>query len=1185
LLGDRLNLSTTANLRNSPIVDSQLSTSSVPGGVVITESDRNDTNLQRLVSQLTGRVIIPPAQILPVMAENDMVNAEVFDDEVNELVPVSASGSADAVVPAPVPAAAAATTNGQQTVRRQRARNAVNQQPAVAPTVQHPIPLPIVQARMANLPASESSPANFLPGLHADTKLLDVAFTQFGTFAGMINSVSFIHENFVRKVRDVFCMYMRALLSDKQNMVLWKKYLLLPVILFSSSDRKDLSTRIRLLEQQQWDSFTLGYFQMKKLRPNPLQNNVQTPTAADDGVEDVWTPKHVRTKQCLLAGNITKAMSVLDSTTTITPPTTLILEKLRAKHPEQSFFGLTAADIARIRNHVIDPSEFIQVDVQTMRSVIQKCPNMVAHGLDKLRFEHLKQLVGTKPEPQPQELEFCSLLKDILNIITAGGIPAEALPAFKANHVCGLPKEPEDVRPIGMGAVLRKIAAKAAFPIGIEQTEKMFGTSQLAFVKGGIEHIVHAFQIHHQQHPDHDLFAIDGDNAFNSAMRAFGLMQILLHCKPLFPMMRQFYLDPSVGFVVGMMEGIEEILSKEGFHQGDVMAVWGYAMTMQPLINGLLDIVENEFQDEEKTQVRFYVDDGNLIGPHRVLVRLVQYIQAEGKKYGFKIKLSKGKFLIGKRETVEEAQRDREEIISLGLSPNVVLVHPSNDNSGISEEEAKGNYGAKILGSFVGDHLYIKKMVSLYIAELRDSAQRLMSYPDYQGRWVLFSRSFVFRPVYILRSLPPTLTKNLQQEFEAIKKQILCSLMELAETALDDPLFSSCNLSYGEGGLGLHCTREISQSGYISSIVAFAQSAVGRELQIKEQILADNPSLVPHLREFKGLVSAVVGVLGLPHQLDEILEMRNSKTDGTVQSWFNDQLSAKRCTTLLSHMSNDRRAHFRSLQSDESSKWLQEKPRYRSSFILGFDFVSALRSRLYLPQYEIPHGTRCTCNRGNAIIDERGLHLGSGCGLLNFRKDTHDSIVFELDMSLKYLGYHTKREEQGIFQSNNPNDSSRPDITVYNFPKCPMGRVALDVTVVAPLIGAENGVVRVPNSADAADKLYTQLLKNRYNGKVNKYKDRSEAAGYNFYPIVVTTTGTLHAETRKFLKSLCRHASEYKRIPASRLYNVVIRRLEIALQNGVARAITRRIHRLNPHSQEMDTNPTFRYENIMEVTW
>jgi hypothetical protein len=26
-----------------------------------------------------------------------------------------------------------------------------------------------------------------------------------------------------------------------------------------------------------------------------------------------------------------------------------------------------------------------------------------------------------------------------------------------------------------------------------------------------------------------------------------------------------------------MMEGIEEILSKEGFHQGDVMAVWGYA--------------------------------------------------------------------------------------------------------------------------------------------------------------------------------------------------------------------------------------------------------------------------------------------------------------------------------------------------------------------------------------------------------------------------------------------------------------------------------------------------------------------------------------------------------------------------------------------------------------------------------
>ena len=84
---------------------------------------------------------------------------------------------------------------------------------------------------------------------------------------------------------------------------------------------------------------------------------------------------------------------------------------------------------------------------------------------------------------------------------------------MRDNHLLALP-EPgsDDVRPIGMGRVYRKLASKVGFQAAADEfNEKHFKDVQRALVKLGTEEIVHGFRQHLQQYPQHDTFAMDDD--------------------------------------------------------------------------------------------------------------------------------------------------------------------------------------------------------------------------------------------------------------------------------------------------------------------------------------------------------------------------------------------------------------------------------------------------------------------------------------------------------------------------------------------------------------------------------------------------------------------------------------------------------------------------------------------------
>ncbi len=1048
------------------------------------------------------------------------------------------------------------------------------------PPVAHVVaPQATTTAAAPTLPVS-----HFLPQHNDATKLIDIDFSKFGSFAACLNSCGFIHDNYVARVRTVFTKYLRAWSLDKTNELLWKKVLLLPIILFSSTERKELGLRIELLLQDHWSSFTLGSLQKKNVIHH--SHTAVFPTAAQQAVQDgydPWTPTNLRVKKLIECAELSKAMECLCS---VKVPSTLThdqqLQVLRDKHPEANVYrgdsdeDLSAVDIG---NDLI-----ITASMEEVRGAVQRSKKMLAHGLDMLRYEHLKQLVGAKPEPAPVEAEFCNLLTELINCLLAGKVPRNVLPAFRDNHLLGIPKKGNDVRPIGVGSVYRKLASSIGFQRSQEFNPAHFHTVQLALTRGGMEQIVHAFQLHIETHPDHDVFAIDADNAFNSANRYVGLQEVLHNYPALFPLMRDMYLDSSKGFVFGHPAGIKSVDSKEGLHQGDVLGTWGYIMTAQPLIEDLLAMLVRDFGEHAVTLVKFYVDDGNIAAPHDIMVRIIEFLQSEGPKYGFKIKPDKGRYLLGRCGSWQVAEQRKHSLLALGLQTKVICIHPDDDASVRPEE-----YGAVILGSFVGTDEFIRKQLEEYGKELERVADCLLSYPDLQGRWLLFLRCFTAKPIYLFRTVPPRLTVDLQSKVEELKKKILYSLLSFREgEMLDDLTYSSSNVGLQQGGLGLHDSSEIVPAAYASSMIAFSQSPTGKELQVTNMVLlasegGDEIPCCPHIRSFLDSIAHIetaIGEVGGLGTMEQILQLRNSKTEGTVQHYFTDLQVQKRLDALVEQMPLQRLAWFTSLQNPEAGKWLEAIPKFRKLQMSNLEFMTALRFRLQLPAPGMLDGVKCSCKKG-PTLDRCGHHLVSGCGNESYRKNLHDALVVELHGILSYCGCWAAREEYGCFAELDPNNKRRPDISIYNPVNSTKRKECVDVSVTCPIEGADSGVMRDPPSRAVARTPYRHA-KIAFNAKKNKYGPLTDPIGFGFLPFIFESSGALDQRAKDFLAKYAKKAAEVRKIGADVLYGYFVKRLSLCLQKGIASSINGRLHKLNSHTGSLDVDLTWRHENVAE---
>jgi len=489
----------------------------------------------------------------------------------------------------------------------------------------------------------------------------------------------------------------------------------------------------------------------------------------------------------------------------------------------------------------VDP---ITVTVEDIRAIIMHTPNLKSPGVDLLRNEHLKQLIGKGIKPREgEETTFCELLASLINVLLSGDVPNEVLPLFRDIKLITLLKPNGDIRPIGMGNLYRKIGSKAARDrTNFDGFNATHFRNQKALVKGGIEHIIHEFQLHFEQHPDHDNYFIDATNAFNAARRRRCLLEAIKHYPAIVPFLRSMYLEDSNGFVWGMEDGIKCVLSQEGFHQGDVLGTWAFILTIQPMLNELDDALRVALGPDADSisLVRFFVDDGNISAPFEVMHVIVEFFLARGPEFGFHINKNKGAYLMGKCGSAILAEERLGQLQLLGLRSSIIKVHPEDQillDPDSDLVELKRHFGAKVLGSFVGTPEYRREGVATYISELQRVAGELLQYPDLQGRWLLFSRCFVHKPVHIFRTVPPSIAKPLVDSFEIIKQNVLSSILDIQPEHFPSLTYATCNFSLANGGLGLHDSIETSHAAYISSITKFLQSHDGGRTGLREELL------------------------------------------------------------------------------------------------------------------------------------------------------------------------------------------------------------------------------------------------------------------------------------------------------------------------------------------------------------
>lgn len=217
---------------------------------------------------------------------------------------------------------------------------------------------------------------------------------------------------------------------------------------------------------------------------------------------------------------------------------------------------------------------------------MRKASAGTAHNFDHFRIEHLKQLWSVFDSQSHDVFEFRASFLAVIDLIIHARIPDEVKVIFRTFDIIALPKNDNDVRPIGLQMLLKKIAMSVVMSHKTMYNFNLnyFKHSQACLTPRGAETIAINFRASLEIDPSLDSFFFDGDNGFNKLNRSQCLWQVFSRFPFIFPLINMIYGKDAKAFVLANDGFIDSVDSKEGVQQGDVMAMWLYSLTIHPLV-------------------------------------------------------------------------------------------------------------------------------------------------------------------------------------------------------------------------------------------------------------------------------------------------------------------------------------------------------------------------------------------------------------------------------------------------------------------------------------------------------------------------------------------------------------------------------------------------------------------------
>ena len=324
--------------------------------------------------------------------------------------------------------------------------------------------------------------------------------------------------------------------------------------------------------------------------------------------------------------------------------------------------------------------------------------------------------------------ELCESVAILARQLSTENIPPGAIKFLVAGRLIALDKSPGvtpvQIRPIGVGEVLRRIIGKSIMSILKPDITKAAGPLQAcAGHKGGVEAAVHAMKKVFDDPHTEAVILVDASNAFNSMNRGTALHNMQILCPEMATYLINTYRTPPSMYVANS-NGVE-ILSEEGCTQGDNAGMSFYACNTTPLIS-LLSL-------RSECSQAWFADDSAAAGKLKDLRGWWDCVNENGPTMGYYPNAGKTWLILKNDNNIERAQRVFE-----GTNINVTTM------------------GKKHLGACIGSPTfrdeYVTKKVEEWVQQLHKLCQFAKSDPH--AAYIAFTFGFMQRWKYTQRTIP-----------------------------------------------------------------------------------------------------------------------------------------------------------------------------------------------------------------------------------------------------------------------------------------------------------------------------------------------------------------------------------------------------------------------------------------------
>ena len=728
--------------------------------------------------------------------------------------------------------------------------------------------------------------------------------------------------------------------------------------------------------------------------------------------------------------------------------------------------------------------EALRMKILSFQKAVEKATreaeNDVAPGPSGLRNEHVKAMIkANKAFLQP----VAKLLYKWSN--NKAGKAVKEL--FTGALITAVEKDDGSRRPIAPTESLIKAMTKAVTDMHRPELNEMLKDHQYGCgVKGGQDKIRTAAALALEVHPDWIVLMLDLKNGYGMASRA--LVDKALEDTPHLRSVHAFMYDHSNTLFIPLKDAGESNLHhmKDGYLQGDPGSPFWFSIS-------IADAVKQAQRDHQATVVRFFLDDGSLMGPPDKVFAVYTAVKQAMAQVGHEISCSKTKICLGADATADTVMQ----LAPMGTDFDTVTPAKS----------------IIVLGVPIGNVEECKQTVNNMVDEALTDMARIKALDDNQKQYLLLRFVHTGKITHLLRGSVPEATEDGSITFD---NGMIEQLEGIASAKLSNKHKLQMILPSLCGGLSLFSTKRIAKMAFLAQLNDFCQDIDRLPATLAQEIKAHicdpggtsiyNRAVADACKHLSDILEELIKQL--PEDASEDRKKALDKDTYPVkpEDLFNPAKKRKQCelARLTSEiaweefrkdMTDEEDIRITSLRGPLALKWLETIPDQRRRIWKSYNFMLSIRKTLGIPWELIDEKEHKCVDSAKSTPTEQHLQSCSEAGGNQAcHQRLRDTFKFYAELggnTVKIKGTKTHADAKGY-----------TDLVI----NMASGPVSVDVSVV-------NAHTRT---------MPLQAVENKITEKHATYQREHDEAGVKFVAVVYDHYGGSLKETDDFFDLLAK---------------------------------------------------------------